>query len=595
MDLPLSNCSRKEETRAHPAFMLFGKHIKGPLPTKKIKEELSPRGVDEGGSVSLATSSDEEEDLNAIEQDPIQKGSAHISQDHWKAKKICEEDSSTSKKMQSHKRKIVDSEGYWLAQQSLATRQESEKRQNVANEGMVCQGGGGGGGIAMGKHTFTEKEVKLEGDMQARKRQVGLWSRCPRCNSTETKFCYFNNYNVNQPRHFCKHCQRYWTAGGTLRNVPVGAGKRKNKHALRKDAFFMSPLCESSSTASLDALVDGPDVKSGPMSANANVPADIGSTQDANCQIPSEQSLMVGQMAPINTELELTVHRGTTLPINTSLAFSNTSPLQKPHSLTPLQQLHCMGLANRERPTCSGSTNCGKPCSESAVGPFCLASEVSSDEARQKHPCSNFSGMASNLGVGSSRFGASGSARSSEMSAILQSGADLRSGSCELSDARAYVPSGSCDEVRSSLHVEAKRAPNQPNLDELPSRDQKSASPHHESRHSQINPTFHHGLTLTPSLVNPHSSLGKAQGLAQHNPPSLPLLDPNLWPYFYHMYWLDTLTPPHLKPVLTPQGWAFPFVPPNLEAPSSPTQSTFPTLAKSEFAHTTDTIKYLYH
>ncbi|KAK6917678.1 Zinc finger, Dof-type [Dillenia turbinata] len=52
---------------------------------------------------------------------------------------------------------------------------------------------------------------------------------CPRCKSTETKFCYFNNYNVNQPRHFCKGCQRYWTAGGALRNVPVGAGRRKSK------------------------------------------------------------------------------------------------------------------------------------------------------------------------------------------------------------------------------------------------------------------------------------------------------------------------------------------------------------------------------
>ncbi|QCD97202.1 cyclic dof factor 2-like [Vigna unguiculata] len=54
--------------------------------------------------------------------------------------------------------------------------------------------------------------------------------QCPRCNSLDTKFCYFNNYNVNQPRHFCKNCQRYWTAGGTMRNVPIGAGRRKNKH-----------------------------------------------------------------------------------------------------------------------------------------------------------------------------------------------------------------------------------------------------------------------------------------------------------------------------------------------------------------------------
>ncbi|KAL2340567.1 hypothetical protein Fmac_008507 [Flemingia macrophylla] len=53
--------------------------------------------------------------------------------------------------------------------------------------------------------------------------------QCPRCKSNETKFCYFNNYNVNQPRHFCKTCQRYWTAGGALRNVAVGAGRRKSK------------------------------------------------------------------------------------------------------------------------------------------------------------------------------------------------------------------------------------------------------------------------------------------------------------------------------------------------------------------------------
>eukprot|EP00249_Psilotum_nudum_P020285 c27637_g1_i3 orf=790-1371(+) len=25
---------------------------------------------------------------------------------------------------------------------------------------------------------------------------------CPRCESLDTKFCYFNNYNINQPRHF---------------------------------------------------------------------------------------------------------------------------------------------------------------------------------------------------------------------------------------------------------------------------------------------------------------------------------------------------------------------------------------------------------
>ncbi|KAM1235507.1 hypothetical protein ACFX2I_004978 [Malus domestica] len=53
--------------------------------------------------------------------------------------------------------------------------------------------------------------------------------RCPRCHSMNTKFCYYNNYSLSQPRYFCKACRRYWTQGGTLRNVPVGGGCRKGK------------------------------------------------------------------------------------------------------------------------------------------------------------------------------------------------------------------------------------------------------------------------------------------------------------------------------------------------------------------------------
>ncbi|KMZ71012.1 Cyclic dof factor 1 [Zostera marina] len=74
---------------------------------------------------------------------------------------------------------------------------------------------------------------------------------CPRCNSMDTKFCYYNNYNVNQPRHFCRSCQRYWTAGGTMRNVPVGAGRRRNKHSTQQ-----LPICSNSIlTSPVDASV----------------------------------------------------------------------------------------------------------------------------------------------------------------------------------------------------------------------------------------------------------------------------------------------------------------------------------------------------
>ncbi|KAI4365923.1 hypothetical protein MLD38_021861 [Melastoma candidum] len=55
--------------------------------------------------------------------------------------------------------------------------------------------------------------------------------KCPRCDSAHTKFCYYNNYSLSQPRYFCKTCRRYWTKGGNLRNIPVGGGCRKNKKA----------------------------------------------------------------------------------------------------------------------------------------------------------------------------------------------------------------------------------------------------------------------------------------------------------------------------------------------------------------------------
>lgn len=47
---------------------------------------------------------------------------------------------------------------------------------------------------------------------------------CPRCLSDNTRFCYYNNYSVAQPRYTCKNCRRLWTHGGTLRNIPVAVG-----------------------------------------------------------------------------------------------------------------------------------------------------------------------------------------------------------------------------------------------------------------------------------------------------------------------------------------------------------------------------------
>lgn len=63
------------------------------------------------------------------------------------------------------------------------------------------------------------------------KSNVEVAPNCPRCASPNTKFCYYNNYSLSQPRYFCKGCRRYWTKGGSLRNVPVGGGCRKYRRA----------------------------------------------------------------------------------------------------------------------------------------------------------------------------------------------------------------------------------------------------------------------------------------------------------------------------------------------------------------------------
>ncbi|XP_077244783.1 dof zinc finger protein DOF3.6-like isoform X3 [Tasmannia lanceolata] len=78
--------------------------------------------------------------------------------------------------------------------------------------------------------------------------------KCPRCESTNTKFCYFNNYSLSQPRHFCKTCRRYWTRGGALRNVPVGGGCRRNKRSKAGTNRSKSPVSSDMVTPSSSAI-----------------------------------------------------------------------------------------------------------------------------------------------------------------------------------------------------------------------------------------------------------------------------------------------------------------------------------------------------
>ncbi|MQL93032.1 hypothetical protein Taro_025657, partial [Colocasia esculenta] len=116
-------------------------------------------------------------------------------------------------------------------------QQSNHQVQAAADHGIV------GGGEA--RQIPSAAAPRAEGNVQGAARPVSMAERarmakvplpepalkCPRCDSTNTKFCYFNNYSLSQPRHFCKTCRRYWTRGGALRNVPVGGGCRRNKRS----------------------------------------------------------------------------------------------------------------------------------------------------------------------------------------------------------------------------------------------------------------------------------------------------------------------------------------------------------------------------
>ncbi|XP_068339487.1 dof zinc finger protein DOF2.4-like isoform X3 [Pyrus communis] len=92
---------------------------------------------------------------------------------------------------------------------------------HVCGAGSISGVGGGPGSIRPSSMSDRARLAKIP--------QPETALKCPRCESTNTKFCYFNNYSLTQPRHFCKTCRRYWTRGGALRSVPVGGGCRRNK------------------------------------------------------------------------------------------------------------------------------------------------------------------------------------------------------------------------------------------------------------------------------------------------------------------------------------------------------------------------------
>ncbi|KAK3150601.1 hypothetical protein QOZ80_3AG0235320 [Eleusine coracana subsp. coracana] len=141
-------------------------------------------------------------------------------------------------------------------QQSVSSTTESKGQDNTLQDSTGSPPQGDTEDSSAEKNSSADQQQDETANPKEKLKKPDKILPCPRCNSMDTKFCYYNNYNINQPRHFCKNCQRYWTAGGAMRNVPVGAGRRKSKSASAASHFLqrvraalpVDPLCVSAKT-----------------------------------------------------------------------------------------------------------------------------------------------------------------------------------------------------------------------------------------------------------------------------------------------------------------------------------------------------------
>ncbi|KAF6989194.1 hypothetical protein CFC21_006555 [Triticum aestivum] len=101
--------------------------------------------------------------------------------------------------------------------------------------------------------------------------------QCPRCRSANTKFCYYNNYSRKQPRYFCRACRRHWTEGGTLRDVPVGGGRKNRRNGGGKGGAKAPSTVVTTevSTAAATAATQGSGAGGPAGAVDAFIPADI--------------------------------------------------------------------------------------------------------------------------------------------------------------------------------------------------------------------------------------------------------------------------------------------------------------------------------
>ncbi|CAL0334400.1 unnamed protein product [Lupinus luteus] len=148
--------------------------------------------------------------------------------------------------------------------------------------------------------------------------------KCPRCDSTNTKFCYYNNYNKSQPRHFCRSCKRHWTKGGILRNVPVGGGGRKNKKV--KNSTSTSAINTTSiTTTSVPSLEVDHDYDYD--HDHKTIPSTLYQTLICPTTRESEvEDFGIGNGIFLSSTMPLTQNQGMIFPFSTTSTSFDTNP-----------------------------------------------------------------------------------------------------------------------------------------------------------------------------------------------------------------------------------------------------------------------------
>lgn len=97
-------------------------------------------------------------------------------------------------------------------------------------------------------HNWPQGGLQFPNPERREEKQNAPLLKCPRCESPNTKFCYYNNYSRSQPRHFCRACRRHWTEGGTLRNIPVGGGRKNKRRKIAPTATSFAGAAAGNST-----------------------------------------------------------------------------------------------------------------------------------------------------------------------------------------------------------------------------------------------------------------------------------------------------------------------------------------------------------